>query len=220
MFFGIDDDDELLTNMFKNLNYSEQKLYKQAMIGIVLLSMDQHFECFSANKFKGTVALNSTCDELIAEMKLRKKECIEANKKISEWQEEIKLYIIVVLSVIFYEVFYLLQVNDHTVMMSFKAKILFGSLLSKSSNAEIYKKIIGLYGLLGLLPTKVESTLLGDFYENMNIFMLIMQQSFVKKTMNDLIMLMQQGQEIRRPVLLQLFRNNKAKMSNRAFLLD
>lgn len=210
------DDYEFLTNPSNGLKYQNQKLFTQAMIGLVLVSMDQPFEYVTASKFEGAMLLNATCDELVVGMKLRKKQNNLTHKENSEWIDEISTSIVVLLSVIFSELFYYLHDDELGFPITFEAKILFDKILSDYADTEIYRKIIGLYSLVGHSPAQVEITLFKDFYSNMSIFTSIIELPFVEQTMNNLITLLRHGQKVSRLAIVELLKNNKAKIANKA----
>lgn len=215
MFFDFDDY-ELLTNPCNGLKYQNQKLFTQSMIALVLVFMHQPFEYVTASKFEGAMLLNATCDELVAGMKLRKKQNNLTLKENSEWIDEISSSIVVLLSDIFSKLFYYLQDDELGFAITFEAKVLFDKLLSDYADTEIYTKIIGLYSLVGQSPAQVEITLFKDFYSNMSIFTSIIELPFVEQTMNDLITLLRHGQEVSCQAIVELLKNNKAKIANKA----
>lgn len=196
-------------NALNQQKYQNRKLFMQAMIALVHTFMSQPFVCITKSKLEGSALLNVTCDDLLADMKAKRKNDDWSHKENSQWIDEVNTSIIVLLSVIFSELFYRIQDDEQGFPATGAAKVIFEELLSEYTHTETYKKIIGLNSLMGQSPEKTRQTLIGNFYLKMDIFIQIMQLPFVEKTMADLIDLLGQGRKIPKSQVIDILRKNK-----------
>ena len=144
--------EDLLPGRFEAYDASERQLFKQAMITIVLVKLMYEFDGVSGSAFFGLPLFSDSCGAVVGKWKNTESADSGAHslKDDSKREENINAEILILLSVFFAEIFYLLKANKYTYEYARSAvmDLFFRELMHLDENDEIYWKLIGLSSLL------------------------------------------------------------------------
>ena len=213
--------EDLLPGRFETYDAGQRQLFKQAMVTIALISLMYEFDGVSGSKFFGLPLLNDSCEEVIGKWKNTKPDSSGANspEDNSKREENINAKILVLLSVFFGEIFYLLRANGYTYDYARSAPmdLFFRELMHLNENDEIYWKLIGLSSLIAGSQESAIQQIKRGYLAHAKAFTDIMQIPHFAKTAENLMVLLRLGKKLTRAEVLELCNANflQCKFNNK-----
>lgn len=201
---------DILPKAFQKYNETNRKIYKQAMSAIVLMSMQYPFDSVSCDEFFNLPVLNESSEDLIEIWQFKKHKYSfnypDYNFALvnrDKYEAAILLDIIILLSVIYAEIFYLLEENnlsyDHA--KSSQMKEFFQRLLNLKENQETYSKLTGLCKLIVQSEEKAKEEFIKDYFDNLSVFIKIMETPHLARTHKLVKRRFQAGKKVKRTAI-------------------
>lgn len=212
--------EDLLPGRFETYDAGERQLFKQAMITIILVKLMHEFDSVSGSEFFGLSLFNDSCEEVIGRWKNAEPGNSGANllEDNSEREEKINAEILILLSVFFAEIFYLLKANGYTYEYAKSAvmDLFFRKLMRLDENDEIYRKLIGLSSLLVGDQESAVREIKQGYFAHAKSFADILRMPHFAEALNSLTALLASGKALTRAEVLNVckanFRQMKAEM--------
>lgn len=208
--------EDLLPGRFETYDAGERQLFKQAMITMVLIKLMYEFGSVSGSEFFGLPLFNDSCDEVVGKWKCAEPDSSGANslEADSEREEKINAEILLLLSVFFAEIFYLLKANGYTYeyARSTAMDLFFRELMHLDENDEIYRKLIGLGSLLTGDQESALREIKQEYLAHAKAFAEIVRIPHFAETMGNLMVLFGSGKQLTRAEVLDLCKENVRRM--------
>ena len=208
--------EDLLPGRFETYDVGERQLFKQAMITIVLVKLMYEFDGVSGSEFIGLPLLNDSGEEVLGKWKHAESSNSGVNslKDDSEREEKINAEILILLSVFFAEMFYLLTANGYTYEYARSAvmDLFFRELMDLDENDEIYWKLIGLGSLLTGDQESAVREIKQGYFAHAKAFADILRMPHFAETMSNLTVLFAFGKALTRAEVLDLCKENVRRM--------
>ena len=208
--------ENLLPGRFETYDAGERQLFKQSMISIVLVKLMYEFDGVSGSEFFGLPLLSDSCEEVVGKWKNEElgSSGVNSLEDDSKREENINAEILVLLSVFFGEIFYLLRANGYTYDYARSAPmdLFFRELLHLDENDEIYWKLIGLSSLIAGNEESAVRQIKRGYFAHAEAFANIMRMPHIAETMGNLMVLFGSGKQLTRAEVLDLCKENVRRM--------
>ena len=199
--------ENILPKAFHKYNETNRKIYKQAMTAIVLLDMNYDFNSVSVNEFFNLPVLNKSSEDLICRWLFKKHNYsfgypdfnfVLVNR--NSYERAILLDIIILLSVIYAEIFYLIEENNLSFdyAKSIEMQSFFQELLNLEENWETYSKLTNLCKLIVKSEEKAREEFIKDYFDNLSVFTKIMETPHLARTVKLLKERLHSGKKVKR----------------------
>lgn len=210
--------EDLLPGRFETYDAGERQLFKQAMITIVLVKLMYEFGGVSDKEFFGLPLLNDSCEEVLERWKNAESNNSGANslEDNTKREENINAEILILLSVFFAEIFYLLKANGYTYEYARSAvmDLLFREIMHLDENDEIYRKLIGLSSLLTGDQESAVREIKQGYFAHAKAFADILRMPHFAEAMSSLTALFASGKVLTRAEVLDLCKENARRMKD------
>ena len=199
--------EDILPEVFQKYNETNRKIYKQAMTATVLLDMKYDFDSVSVNEFFKLPLLNKPSEDLIYSWRSKKHNYSFGYPDYNfvlvsrdSYERDVLLDIIILLSVIYAEIFYLIEENNlsYDYAKSVEMQSFFQQLLNLEENRETYSKLTGLGKLIVKSEEQVREMFIKDYFDNLSVFVKIMETPHLARTVRLLKERFQSGKKVKR----------------------
>jgi transposase len=173
----------------EEMNLPEAKSRKHLMLALMLTHFGEEYESFNENEFKGSPIFDSTVDELIETMRIRKEEILKQSNNEdklshSKSDQEINRTILILLMSVYAEIYHILWSMyglDFNKSFYGDAGAALEYSLFRVENQIIREKLTGLISLLDKYPTEPQKNhILEIAHLNMELAMELMDTEIVQ----------------------------------------